>query len=1557
MDSDPKKLLNKCLTTNEPLQASVNGEFQQLGTQTVNGKSGCLGYSDEQKILLCEAFCENYCYANSVASTSEPNWVTNTPRGSDSDYGVNITPGSKIFVTVEEGEVNFSGGTSPTAISPINTPTIKTLNFDGNSYPNSLTLPPTQIEAGSSFETSILSNYQNTPILGTTSLVRSKILTKNLLIFSPNPNGYSEITPRVPLVPDPEAWKCLEGFPNDSTKIKCSFLDDSGEDIYNSGNPSLSNALSSRAFEVGTDGDTHKFTNYGGFIRFNGDRDNAITTPTNHSFPISIDGGGFDKFIDVKAKDMRSNARSDIRCNNFEITLSIIDKQDQNKIYYQAPNLLLSSSTYTTKNIPFYIDSKIVITRTGAGASQPFNDCGVSIKSQKYFDITMPNSGFIQFKMKDLESISYNDLKGGYESTNSSFQKNFMECSANSYITKFYVNKNTNNPVGIGMDCTTVTSPSTTRGVVYGGSAQYLGSLSGTLQEVQATNIGFSKIQIIKNSSNYIDEIKFFPFDQSNPTSIPNVNLNCTGSDCSELSCNGGKISGLKAQFDGSKIKALGVICLGNGVTGAFANENSCSIYGRIINPRGPKLVTSSPSSSAPTAGVLINDTISKQVYVNRSELEFTSTPSPQPNLSISLPSNYVVSDVYVGLDSYSNTNHDNLTQTGLCRAKLNISNCQIGLSAGSCTIPLGYKVCSPVNTCAPSTTDYSTLLPQDCNHSGSGQNGIIVNNIFGTGGGGGGNIEGIGGVSDSSSGQAGESYFNPEFHGQEVVDNSELSASGIKLFNGGTEIITSQAIINNNYNEQTVSYTFPAGVNILTYKIRGGSGGNGGACLSIAGGIGGKGDSFAGTLDFTRALTLTQSRTLTFKIKIGRNGNDGKHCIDDPFTSQPANPSQNTDTGKLKGGNGGSSVNDDLAGGGAGGSASYIALVRSDEVNDASREDFLVIAGGGGGGNGAKTTNAIAGEVTQTRTDQLKTNINGYRIGVILSSTSPSLTSGFSYDYYEYDDFITTTSTNSIDPLKKVDVNSQIYSPNTGIFVRKGQILRILPKTFEKLWNSKEGSKECGVGMIMKITPRPAALCLSGISKEIKNRECIAKFSTSSVTVSSSGVLSHTTPSSTSPIQEGCLENVDCGSSPILPSAVIPSPTNLFYCPDTACSIVTCSGGNDKVANSCTNSAPSAGSCTKTLSNSAGVPQSKFSDATCANCRAKKVTAGTMTPNIIIDEACYNFEEENDISVHRFLANFDLLSDATAKNNLIINRGIVDVADFNENNNFGNFSNYESLNNNQYFKLKNNISVTKNGSFKGLILTNVKFKDLTLQSNIQNSSSTVTFSTKSTYSKGKGLQIYLCKETNDKSLDCNLENLLPSSIKTRYIDINPPNQDYFEFDSSGKIEKKLNYTDICDAYTSSPLDNFICFKTDLGNENEIKKYRLAFKIKDFHDNEYFNNSGSYKVKIEKRNAVTSRSGGIVNGVLKPIISNLDGEIDDPNTNENEAKPGIIKDFYLAIIQNGLYRWISSLTIVLALSFYGMGYLMGVNEMKSSEIIKILFKIAIIYLFTSTSSG
>ena len=969
---------------------------------------------------------------------------------------------------------------------------------------------------------------------------------------------------------------------------------------------------------------------------------------------------------------------------------------------------------------------------------------------------------------------------------------------------------------------------------------------------------------------------------------------------------------------------------------------DSCKLYGRIIN-HGVDAMT--PPADVSIIGIS-NDAALDGAFIASSASGFSNTSPLQGNP-------FKVKNVYIGLNAYSSKDKKDLADSS-CRLQLkDLPNCKI--ESSSCSI---------------SSSDINQS-PQGCSDD-FGSNGAIAVNQSGNGGGGGGNVGGSAGSNNGvnkagGSGKNGQSYVNPEFKFGEISsENLEVHGKGVlsqaiqdsNIVKGGDGYVVLWWEANNkkpftfNSNEIIFNPPPPSDTKKLHYEIYGGGGGAGGKCGSNRkGGKGGDGDYFSGTLDFSNFST-----TIALKIKVGSGGYSGKNC---GSTSLPQNASQNPDsTTRLKGGNGGIN-NSTEASGGAGGSASYISLVRSDEVGDTSREDFLVIAGGGGGGGGAGGDNDIDGfdaddANAYIRNNKLESKKNGLRLAITLEAL-PTKGEGFTSDYYEYDDFFTKTIQDSNDPLSNIEVKHATYS--NPFFVRKGQLLRILPKSFE--------GEKCGDGISIKITPRPAVLCLDGIEeKEFINPNCIADRGDLEATLCKESTAVNpncpaVTPSSGNANDDmtsikGCIADLVCDDA-----------TNANFCRDSNCTKIICDNeGSDTTPKSgCRRDAIPSGCA-----------------AGCATCATQKITLmQSQAPKIDINASiCYHFENTK-ISVHNLLTEYNKPEATSAiKKNLM--KDIQKIEDYNDANKFGNFNTYEiSPVNESFFETKNQISfgnvkldalLIKNDNFTNL--GKIAFKNpadgnyiINSRDSIAPTGFTTTVKVKNTriQQKGRGLQIALCKEDDEKSHVCSTDN--PPKILAYFIQDPALETNAFRFNSFGVLEraralsagdsKQVGIT-ISDCLGSSPDENFICFTTNESVE-EVKKYRLIFKVKDA-DNNYSNNTGEYNIKVEKKDSLASLSGGFVNQILQPIIENLDGVKDNPvTTSVNEEKPGIIRKFYVSLINNAFYRLLISLTIILALSFYGMGYLMGVNELKHSEVVKILFKIGFIYMFTSTETG
>ena len=966
-----------------------------------------------------------------------------------------------------------------------------------------------------------------------------------------------------------------------------------------------------------------------------------------------------------------------------------------------------------------------------------------------------------------------------------------------------------------------------------------------------------------------------------------------------------------------------------SGIAQFKTSADSCKLYGRIINPGADKMIYKDPANPPSDKIAIKDDANLDKVYIVSNNNEFRNPGGA-----------YKVKNVYIGLNAYADKGHKNIAESS-CQRQQNFPSCKI--ESDSCSI---------------NSNDYrDAALPLAC-RDGSGLEGSIELDKAGNGGGGGGNTGGDQGkytepYKAGGGGKGGKSYVNPEFQldkpvadfpnlekGKGAPNNDNRFRNGyVDIWWKGSNPNEPTSITFNNQVESKI-FTIPQNNKILYYKIYGGGGGAGGNCAGKSGGKGGDGDSFSGTLDFSN---FSSGSNITLKIKVGSGGNSGKDC----GSTTPQNASKNPDIAetnkKLKGGDGGIIINNAVsneASGGAGGSASYISLVRSDETNDPLREDFLVIAGGGGGGGGAKEINGYDANRAESYTNELKSTANGLRLAVVLESI-PVMNPDFSSDFYEYDDFFTKIVSNSNDPLRSIDISSNY---GDGFFVRKGQILRILPKSVD--------ASGCTNEIFMKTTLRPAVLCLGGIKESIKNPLCIPNI------VTNLGKPTYTGCSASS----SCItcDNIDPQN---------PCPVNIqetgSYCQNLErCAKINCSiPGTDIAPNAGCSIAPIPSECL----------------ASCSGCASKRKEEMERVPTIEINShICYNFEGKDDISINNFLSEYNSIpsSNQDALKNLVSRKNIQKIENFNPSNKFGNFNDNMKAPINGFFEIKDTISFGSTGKLEKLIINNNDFKTVdnlaskTPDGNykIYNEESRRKLDVKvvftNIFQKGRSLDVALCENSEGNPCYSFQPKILAYFVNNSKTEAENP----YKFNSYGILEKGTQALSaepgassptISDCEGLSSGDDFICFKSSETDKQKHKNYRLIFKVNDKEDSKYSNNSGEYNVKVEKRIDSKNRSGGIINGILEPIITNLDGKKDDPNTEkkENEEKPGIVRNFYITLISNPLYKVVLTLTIVLALSFYGMGYLMGVNELKHSEVVKILLKIGFIYLFTSTEFG
>ncbi len=109
--------------------------------------------------------------------------------------------------------------------------------------------------------------------------------------------------------------------------------------------------------------------------------------------------------------------------------------------------------------------------------------------------------------------------------------------------------------------------------------------------------------------------------------------------------------------------------------------------------------------------------------------------------------------------------------------------------------------------------------------------------------------------------------------------------------------------------------------------------------------------------------------------------------------------------------------------------------------------------------------------------------------------------------------------------------------------------------------------------------------------------------------------------------------------------------------------------------------------------------------------------------------------------------------------------------------------------------------------------------------------------------------------------------------------------------------------------------------------------------------NKYYNNEGKYQVIVKVENKGSNISN-IVNQVISPVIEIMDGSPDGTRIGQAER-------VYKEIISDSRFQLIIQMLVVTMITFYGVGYLMGVSEFSQAEVLGRIIKIGVIYLFVS----
>ena len=453
--------------------------------------------------------------------------------------------------------------------------------------------------------------------------------------------------------------------------------------------------------------------------------------------------------------------------------------------------------------------------------------------------------------------------------------------------------------------------------------------------------------------------------------------------------------------------------------------------------------------------------------------------------------------------------------------------------------------------------------------------------------------------------------------------------------------------------------------------------------------------------------------------------------------------------------------------------------------------------------------------------------------------SDVPKVTS----DFYEYSDFATVG-----DPLDNLSIPAitqlslwQSGAVNNGsqkFFVRKGQIIRFSPESWSGTWSAIGGARECGVGMAMRIEPRPALLCRGYGSTNVPNPGCLQKYNTTTGVLVGCDETSQECNDSTNAtyfcpnqdVSTGCLKPITCtdgtnaGVSDHLP---LPIPNNTRY----DCTLGTRPTG-------CT--IPTGGSAT-------------YTSQMCDNCSNLRLTRAQQSPYQSVSNIvqCYDLEaykgKVSSIPITGF-STTDLADVNKAK-------GAVILGAFNgAYGNFAGFGGASSVDNtyskNVIYQVTQPLNITQSGRLKFMFLdgtdfyqqAGVGYSDNTASDVRYNGSNgfKISLSSALEFTNGEWLEAKLCQELSTDSLSCKEVVLNADAIMSdqpKIVELNSPtgtgllpvSNTPFYFDASGNLIR-TKAAGAADCVGVLVNDTYYCHTNTTVDSSKI---RLTFKIKD----------------------------------------------------------------------------------------------------------------------------
>lgn len=430
-------------------------------------------------------------------------------------------------------------------------------------------------------------------------------------------------------------------------------------------------------------------------------------------------------------------------------------------------------------------------------------------------------------------------------------------------------------------------------------------------------------------------------------------------------------------------------------------------------------------------------------------------------------------------------------------------------------------------------------------------------------------------------------------------------------------------------------------------------------------------------------------------------------------------------------------------------------------------------------------------------------------------------------------------------------------------IFVRKGQKIRFYPESWNGTWTTTNAlERKCGIGMVMKIEPRPALLCRGTASELVSNSECTPEVGSDGGLIGCKDTARECSDSSNTTyycLHTQCLETISC-TNPSDPQAANYTRSCKF------------SSGSETVADQQDSS-----TCTNYLSsiitNSGEISSARNK---CKNCSEKKLENANKPAMRSVNgiRQCYDLE-----NFRGKVANIPLsptsISDVNNFLSSVAAKGATKLSGFNGvYGNIGAFndSGATSTGGKKVYDVVSQFIASADSRVKLFMLDGsdfigssgswISYSDNTNPSSNYSGTNGVKVGFKGSldFKNGQWMEVMLCKETSDSSNICKSisrpADFSETAGQPKIIRINAPSNTLlsatpdlstlgsnYAFDSSGNLYRTTNAgvpgdcTLAVQGYENGMGSTFYChtyeYSADGADSDEVKKLRLTFKIID----------------------------------------------------------------------------------------------------------------------------